>query len=332
MRILTLLATGACVLALTSCRSKSKGDAPITVKAADGAELVVITQHPNCRRPSLSPRGRRLLTICDHQKTHAHPQLYLVDVASGESRRLTWQDGEVTEALWVDENRVAYASTTDEIKERLFRTEARPSRELPTELYTSDLFGNEIVRLTENPGLDGEMTLEDSELSYVVSRDGKRELWRRDLSRPDVPAKLVPLRESGFHHPVALPRRRWLWLATTDATQEKFTLRWFGPEAPPVGAIAHPAMLRRTGGGQGVLIVERGAKGDQLNWLAADWKCLKTIWNEESRIDSADLVEGPEPLLALSRVTPTGSRLQLLRLSPDTLSCPTAESGSKLSP
>lgn len=287
----------------------------------------------NCRRPSLSPRGRRLLAICDHQKTHAHPQLYVIETATGENRRITWQDGEVTEALWIDEGRIAYASTTDEVKERLFREESPLPKDPPTEIYLSDLYGNEIIRLTDRPGFDGEMTLENTELSYVSVRAGKREVWRRNLATPKAAAAQVSLRNQSIHFPVALPQKRWLWLSTPEPTaEENFTLGWFAKSEPPTKEITRPIRLRRTSGGQGVLILERLEKGDRLHWLSADWKCLKAIWSEEARLSSADLVESPEPLLALGRVSPTGSRLQLVKLPPETLSCAVADDSPKMNP
>lgn len=318
------------VILLDGCRSKSPRDAGFF--GAGGDRLAPATEFAHCRRPSLSPRGRRLLAICEHQRTHSHPQLYVIDLETGENRRVTWQDGEVTEALWIDAHQIAYASTTDEVKERMFRPPQPLSRDPQTEIYLSDLYGNEIIRLTENPGFDGEMTLEGNELSHVSLRDGRREVWRRHLTINRAEAAPVSLNDSTIFFPVALPQRRWIWLSTQDLARDNFSWRWFAKETPPIASVLNPVRLRRTSGGQGILIVDRLEKGDRLLWLSTDWSCLKEIWNEETRISSADLVEGTNPVLALGRVTPTGSRVQVVTLAPASLSCAEEASAPKMNP
>ncbi len=109
--------------------------------------------------PRFSPGGDRILFISSQRASHKNTQVYEFELLRNNERRITFQDGEIRNPSYLDNDRVMYASTTDEIKETLAPDLAGKNSTLekpPTELYQSDLFGNEILRLTFYPGYDDE--------------------------------------------------------------------------------------------------------------------------------------------------------------------------------
>jgi Tol biopolymer transport system component len=105
--------------------------------------------------PSWSPDGEHLLFVSRNRPAHKNAQVYEFDFKTNKERRITYSDGEDSDPQYVlGGNKIVYASTTDELKERpkLFGNELPTEQNPPTEIYLSDLSGIEIQRLTHHPG------------------------------------------------------------------------------------------------------------------------------------------------------------------------------------
>jgi Tol biopolymer transport system component len=116
-----------------------------------------LTFEGNNDSPSFSPHGDKIIFVSHARASHRNSQVYEIELLRNKERRITFQDGEVLNPIYVDDDEIIYSSTTDEIKESIAEmlgpnafTKERP----PTELYQSDLFGNDIERLTNFPGYD----------------------------------------------------------------------------------------------------------------------------------------------------------------------------------
>ena len=100
-----------------------------------------------------------MLFISSQRPSHRNTQVYEFEILRNSERRITFQDGEIRNPFYLTDDQIMYASTTDEIKENI-SPESGPKKPMadrpPTELYQSDVYGNEIVRLTYFPGYDDE--------------------------------------------------------------------------------------------------------------------------------------------------------------------------------
>lgn len=117
--------------------------------------------------------GSKIYFISKNRRDHRNSQVYEYDIGNLSERRVTFQDGEVLSVAGGPEQKIFYASTTDEIKEQPFVKDTDPN--FPrAEIYYSDPFGDQIERLTETPGFDGEMIYVDSKKSllFTSSRGG----------------------------------------------------------------------------------------------------------------------------------------------------------------
>lgn len=109
-------------------------------------------------RPTLSRDGKKLYFISRDRSLHRQRQLYEVHLETREERRLTFQDGDVFEAVVSeDDGSVYYTSTTDQIKERpvLFYPELRTAPWPTTDIYRMRPGYDIHDRLTDTASYEG---------------------------------------------------------------------------------------------------------------------------------------------------------------------------------
>ena len=119
---------------------------------------IQITKTGDNDSPFLSEDGKKVVYISRKRPSHKQGQVYLFDLERLKERRITYQDGDCKDpVLTKDGQQVLYASSTDELKERplLFQKNVSPTSLPPTEIYSSDLAGSQIQRLTQREGFDG---------------------------------------------------------------------------------------------------------------------------------------------------------------------------------
>jgi len=124
--------------------------------------------------PSYSPDGAQLLYQSTERSSHRSSQIYIYNVSSGREKRFTYNAGE----NWFPHfgpaitKQVIYSSSMDEILENASVRGVKPDPTaplvnwlaLPFEIYTADIDGSHIHRITNHSSYDGE---------GVFSRDGK---------------------------------------------------------------------------------------------------------------------------------------------------------------
>ncbi|QDK39145.1 PD40 domain-containing protein [Bdellovibrio sp. NC01] len=146
-----------------------------------------ITFQGDNEHPRFSPDGTKLIFASRNRPTHKGSQIYEVDLTRNKERRVTFSDGDAFDPGYVSDSEILYASTTDEIKESPFINKNYNKDFPPSDLYMSDRFGGEIVRLTNAPGFDAEPTFVQNPtkpfILYTTYRNEVMGVSRMDLQK-----------------------------------------------------------------------------------------------------------------------------------------------------
>lgn len=175
--------------------------------------------------PRFSPDNIRLIYTSWNRATHKGAQLYELDVLDNKERRVTFSDGDAFDATYLSEAEILYASTTDEIKESPLLNKNFNKDFPPADIYMSDLFGTEILRLTQQPGFDGEPLFAPHPTKpFILFSSRRGELlgvYRLDLKH--LPVSLVSAeKEKEKRNPSLSPdRTQLIWLEKNLKTGEQ---------------------------------------------------------------------------------------------------------------
>jgi Tol biopolymer transport system component len=179
-------------VALFACQSKSKKpELPAEVDYLQSKDASVVLSQGFNRSAIFSADGEKIFYISKTRKGHKNTQIHEYDLTMQRDRRLTFQDGDIMDLFSLEKDQILYSSSTDEIKEQPFVTDAN-SRYPKAEIYHSDLFGNEISRLTNSIGFDGEMIFVPAkkQVLFTSTRAGVPGLYWLDLQTD----RVVPFR------------------------------------------------------------------------------------------------------------------------------------------
>lgn len=179
--------SGLCLLNF-ACQSKSKKpELPVEVDYLQAKEASVVLSQGYNRSAVFSDDGEKIFYISKNRNGHKNTQIHEYDLTMQRDRRITFQDGEILGLFPLEGERLLYSSTTDEIKEQPFVADADP-RYPKAEIYQSDLFGNDIQRMTEIPGFDSEMIFVPAKKQalFTSTREGMPGLYWLDLSTSEV--------------------------------------------------------------------------------------------------------------------------------------------------
>lgn len=141
-------------LFICSCQSTNKDNRSVETFSLN--KYKQITFIGDNEQPFFSESGNSLLFISSKRFHHKSAQVYELDLLKNSERRITFHDGEDSRPLYIDRNQILYFSNTDEIKENLLLSNENKALAAGADLYMSDLFGNDIERLTHSPGFDGD--------------------------------------------------------------------------------------------------------------------------------------------------------------------------------
>ena len=135
--------------------------------------------------PRFSDNGLTLLFVSSQRNAHKGSQIYEFDLARNKERRITFSDGDAFDAIYISGSEILYASTTDEIKESPLLNKNFDKEFPPSDLYVSDLYGTDILRLTQQPGFDGDPIFVNQKTKPTVvfssRRGGLSGIYRLDL-------------------------------------------------------------------------------------------------------------------------------------------------------
>lgn len=133
-----------------------------------------------------SADGNKVIYLSRRRLQHKNTQIYEMNLQKNTERRVTFQDGEVSNPIYLNDQQIIYASNTDEIKENLAPSTPKNTTQdyLGLDIYRSDLFGNDIDRLTHVAGYDDEpvvVTWPRPHLIFTSRRDGASGLFKYDF-------------------------------------------------------------------------------------------------------------------------------------------------------
>lgn len=142
--------------------------------------------------PRFSPDASKLI-YQSRRGSHRGLQIYEMDLLKNKERRVTFSDGDAFDPSYIGEQEIIYASTTDEIKEGPLLHRQFDKEFPPSDLYMSDLYGTNILRLSRQPGYDGELLFSPHPRNpaiFFTSRRGELVgVYRLDLNK--LPVSLV---------------------------------------------------------------------------------------------------------------------------------------------
>ncbi len=168
--------------------------------------------------PRFSAGGDRMLFISSQRPAHKNTQVYEFEILRNSERRITFQDGEIRNPFYLSAAQILYASTTDEIKENIAPTlsakNTSPERP-PTELYQSDLYGNEILRLTYFPGYDDEAIYFSEPKPYLLFTSFRNNLlgiYKYDFKSRSSTPFLVEKDRDKFSPAVSADHKNLAWI------------------------------------------------------------------------------------------------------------------------
>ncbi|WII72426.1 hypothetical protein QJS83_00910 [Bdellovibrio sp. 22V] len=180
--------------------------------------------------PRFSEDATRILYVSRNRGSHKGAQIYEMDLNKNKERRVTFSDGDAFDAVYVSESEILYASTTDEIKESPLLNKTFNKEFPPSDLYMSDAYGNNILRLTQQPGFDGEplfLPHATRPSIYFTSRRGDLAgIYKLDLKQ--VPVSLISAqKEKEKRFPAATPDQTRLAWVEKDLKSEEQSLVLF---------------------------------------------------------------------------------------------------------
>ncbi len=210
-------------------------------------EPVLLSQIGENFNAAFSNDGQRIIFISKNRPQHSWAQAYEMNLATKKERRITHQDGSVSQARYIaNTGKIIYASTTDEIKENLqllvneinksesaTQIVAPPlffadnSKSLPFELYESFSDGSGVQRLSKNKGLDGFPSphVNGHLITFTSFRSGDGEVYQMNISQRTI-ARLTSMPgidSQGTYSPDG-KRLAWIHQSTTANSNAQLML------------------------------------------------------------------------------------------------------------
>lgn len=199
---------------LSACQNKSILPNQLTIHGPDpmlGMGARPLTFLGQNHSPQFNRQGDRLIFVSSQRPQHKNSQAYELNFQKISERRVTFQDGEVYFPHYLNASEIVYSSTTDEIKESMISREDLSRNTDRLEIYSSDLFGNDIQRWTKSPGFDGEPTnaieshIKQNPIYYISLSRNPAGLYRQN--EPGQAPQLVQAQGKGslITHPEVSP-------------------------------------------------------------------------------------------------------------------------------
>lgn len=188
-----------------------------------------LTEIGSNQMPSVSSDEKEIVFVSSNRPNHKQGQIYIYNLDSLTEKRITYQDGECQSPILINNGKnLIYSSNTDELKENplLFvkSADSKDSLErsplLAMELYSSDLSGNEINRLTFRKGLDGhawQRPDRPQSFIYSVQQDGHLQAWQINIEQN---AQVALLQKKNISIESLRPSnsiKKWAWIERSGA-------------------------------------------------------------------------------------------------------------------
>lgn len=166
----------------------SKTEAPREEKKEEGKELPV-TKLKNMKSGAefyFSPDGKSMIGNAKYEGDKSH-KIYTINVDGTDLKKINGDGETACSYYYPDGKKLIWTSTHDNLD--LPKGDFSDPRDYPTgaELYSSDLDGGNIVRLTNNKYYDAEVSVspDGKKILFTRSVDGKCDLWIMNVDGTD---------------------------------------------------------------------------------------------------------------------------------------------------
>jgi Tol biopolymer transport system component len=150
----------------------------------EGKELPV-RKLPNMKSGAefyFSPDGKSIIGNAKYEGDESH-KVYTINIDGTNLKKINDKGEDACSYYFPDGKKIIWTSTRDNLD--LPKGDWSDARNYPTgaELYTSDLDGNNVVRLTHNKYYDAEVSVspDGKKILFTRSIDGKCDLWVMDV-------------------------------------------------------------------------------------------------------------------------------------------------------
>lgn len=262
--------------------------------------------------PRFSADNQRLLYQSRLRNSHRGWQIYEMDLEKKKDRRITFSDGDAFDAIYVGEQEILYSSTTDEIKEGPLVNRTFDKDYPPADIYMSDVYGSEIVRLSRQPGYDGELTFlahSQKPAIFFTSRRGELlGIYRLDLQK--LPVSLVSAeKDKSKRYPALTPKQESLaWvekdLKTNVESLVSFKIKSKVPVVLKSGEGEYRDLYFAPRAPERLFysILRKGEKKHQLEVYNIETNCTQVVFKGADSLFSPTVSDSNTERLAFSRL------------------------------
>lgn len=175
--------------------------------------------------PHFDESGERLLYFSKSRPAHKGSQIYEMDLSSHHERRITFSDGDAFDPIYMADQGLIYASTTDEIKEGPLLGRVYDPDFPSSDLYMSDFYGNDIDRLTLEPGYDAQPVYVPPPakpfIVFTSRRNSMLGLYHLDITSLKITPWAVDKDHDRQYSAVTADTKKWAWIETDHASKEQ---------------------------------------------------------------------------------------------------------------
>lgn len=288
--------------------------------------------------PTFSPDGTRLLYSSKSRISHKGAQIYELDLKKSKERRITYSDGDAFHPIYLSEDEIVYSSTTDEIKESPLRNKTFDKEYPPSELYTSDRFGAHILRLTHQPGYDGEPHFASSgkskHLIFTSKRGGLTGIFQLDFQKLPVSFISVEKGKEKRYPAISSDSSHVFWMEKDLKTSEQKLISFKMKGRIPTILKAKEGQYRDlTVAPRPPLrlfysILRPGEKNYQLEVLDIEKQCTQVIFKGQDSLMSPAVSDSEPEQLAFTRQFQDKKQIYVVQLPADLGPC--LESATKV--
>lgn len=281
--------------------------------------------------PRFSPDGKTLLFTSRHRSFHRSAQVYELDLEKNKERRVTFSDGDAFDAIYLGNDEVLYASTTDEVKESPLLNKSFDLNYPPSDLYMSDRFGNEILRLTQQPGLDAEPLfwphITKPAIIFTSRRGELTGLYKLDLK--NLPTSLVSAqKDKEKRDPTLTPDFSQIAWVEKDLKSEEESLVLFNlkskiPRVLKAGEGQYKDLFFAPQNPERLFysILRKGDKKQQIEVYNLATHCTQVVFKGQDSLSSPAISHQSPEMIAFSRVFKERKQIYLAPLPQDLGPC-----------
>lgn len=281
--------------------------------------------------PHFSENSTRLIFTSRGRSQHKGTQIYEIDLLENKERRVTFSDGDAFDATYLGNSEILYASTTDEIKETPLLNKTMKNEFPQSELYMSDLYGTEILRITQQPGYDGEPVFAPHALNPFILFSSRRGdvlgVYRLDLEHLAV-SLISAEKDKEKRFPTLTPDRSRMAWAETDLKTEKQSLVLYNLKNKSSivlksgeGVYRDLAFAPRPPVRLFYSILRKGEKQYQIEVYDLAKKCTQVVFKGADSLFSPTLSDEARERIAFSRLFQDTKQIYMANLPSDLGPC-----------